>query len=59
MLAAFLELPARVPAPTGWWNLLLIPSGCSFRMSKNLFGGTRLTADTPGNSAFRAARRPF
>ncbi|MDW8146760.1 MAG: hypothetical protein RMJ48_10785 [Roseiflexaceae bacterium] len=29
-LATFLELPARVPAPTGWRNLLLIPVGLLF-----------------------------
>jgi hypothetical protein len=44
MLAAFLELPARVPAPTGWWNLLLIPIGLLFSYVEssvrlNLFGG--------------------
>jgi len=44
MLAAFLELPARVPAPIGWWNLLLIPIGLLFSYVEssvrlNLFGG--------------------
>ena len=44
MLAAFLELPARVPAPTGWWNLLLIPIRLLFSYVEssvrlNLFGG--------------------
>jgi hypothetical protein len=44
MLAAFLELPARVPSPTGWWNLLLIPIGLLFSYVEssvrlNLFGG--------------------
>lgn len=44
MLAAFLELPARVPAPTGWWNLLLIPVGLLFsyvesNVRPNLLGG--------------------
>lgn len=44
MLAAFLELPARIPAPTGWWNLLLIPVGLLFSYVEssvrlNLFGG--------------------
>lgn len=44
MLAMFLELPARIPAPTGWWNLLLIPVGLLFSYVEssvrlNLFGG--------------------
>ncbi|NWG22709.1 MAG: hypothetical protein HXY39_20580 [Chloroflexi bacterium] len=30
LLAQFLELPARVAAPTGWWNLLLVPLGLIF-----------------------------
>lgn len=44
MLAAFLELPARLPSPTGWWNMLLIPIGLLFlyvesSVRLNLFGG--------------------
>lgn len=44
MIATFLELPARVATPTGWWNLLLIPVGLLFsyvesNVQPNIRGG--------------------